>query len=139
MQELTLLERIQAMEKGREDLGPRNTGRLERSLVRHLTALLNTRQGSVPIGLEYGVPDFTDLGSSFSAESIPQLRESLERIVLAYEPRLTNVRILHTPKADVPMAAVFRLEAEIQTDEGLRYLAFETILDAVGKVHLKTE
>lgn len=139
MQEGTLLERISAMEKGRQDLGPRSMGRLERSLVRHLTALLNTRQGSVPMAPDYGVPDFTDLGSSFSTESIPALREDLERIVLAYEPRLSNVRINYTPRPDMPLAAVFRLEAEVMTGEGPRRLAFETILDATGKVRLQTE
>ena len=139
MLELTLLERISAMEKGREDLGPRSAGRLEASLVRHLTALLNTRQGSVPLAPDYGVPDFTDLGSTFTMQSIPELSRDLARIIQTYEPRLKNVRVVHTPRPDMPLAAVFRLEAEVPTEEGSFHMAFETILEAAGKVRLQTE
>ena len=32
---------------------------LTQSIVAHLQRILNTRQGSVPIDTEFGVPDFT--------------------------------------------------------------------------------
>lgn len=135
MQNLTLLERIGTLENKRDGLTDRQ--RLERSLVRHLTSLLNTRRGSVPIAPDYGIADVTDLGRSFTEESITEFKKELERIIMHYEPRLSRVRVEYTPRPDVPLSAVFAIEAAISTEYGEQTLQFETMLDATGMVRLK--
>jgi type VI secretion system protein len=138
MQEMTLLERVQALEKGKLNaLPPLMT--LQHSLARHLTAMLNTRRGNAPIAPDYGIADFTDLGSGFSQESIDDLKAELERVIMRYEPRLSDVRVQYSPRADLPLAAVFSLEATIRTENGVSPLRFETILDATGVVRLHEE
>jgi type VI secretion system protein len=139
MRELTLLERIYALEKGEKDLGPYNPARLHRSLLRHLTAMLNTRRGNVPIAPDYGLADLTDLGSNFTEESINDIGEELERAIRLYEPRLINVRVKFTPKKDMPLEAVFLLEGEVLTADGRSPLRFETVLDAAGAVRIREE
>jgi type VI secretion system protein len=139
VQDLTLLERVYAMEKGDARFGTHSTERLYRSLIRHLRAMLNTRRGSVPIAPDYGIADMTDLGSKFTEESVDDLKADLERLVTHFEPRLHDVKAHYTPKADMPLAAVFSLEASIRTENGSVPLRFQTILDAAGTVQLKGE
>ncbi|MDR0827346.1 MAG: type VI secretion system baseplate subunit TssE [Desulfovibrio sp.] len=137
MQDLTLLERIRAMGKGEREAGGHDPNRLNHSLLRHLTAILNTRRGSVPIAPDYGIADVTDLGSSFTAESVADMQTDLERVVMRYEPRLSSVHMEYTPKPELPIAAVFCLDAAIETENGTTPLHFDTILDATGIVSLK--
>jgi type VI secretion system protein len=140
MQDMTLLERIHALEKeGKESPGHFSPERLQRSLLQHLTAMLNTRRGNVPIAPDYGLADLTDLGSSFTEEGVGDLEEELARVILRYEPRLSDVRVQYAPRPDLPLAAVFRLEATVQMENGPSPLRFETILDATGVVRLREE
>jgi type VI secretion system protein len=139
VRDLTLLERVYAMEKGGASLGTNHTERLYRSLIRHLRAMLNTRRGSVPIAPDYGIADMTDMGSKFTEESVDDLKADLEHLVELYEPRLHDVRAKYTPMPDMPLAAVFSLEASVRTENGLMPLHFRTILDAVGTVRLQGE
>jgi type VI secretion system protein len=139
MRDLTLLERIYATEKGEKDLDSYNPARAQRSLVRHLTAMLNTRRGNVPIAPDYGLADLTDLGSSFTEESINDIRTELERTIRLYEPRLSNVRVKFAPRKDLPLEAVFLLEGEVLTEDGHSPLRFETVLDAAGSVRIREE
>jgi type VI secretion system protein len=134
MHDLALLERIEAMEGAYGgETGPQ---RLKRSLARHLTSLLNTRQGSVPIASDYGIADMTDLGRSFTEESVAEFNGELERVIMRYEPRLSAVRVAYSPRPDMPLSAVFSIEAAVNTEYGRQTLHFETILDATGTVRL---
>jgi len=134
MHEFTLLERINAMEHARDKATRRQ--RLERSLARHLTSMLNTRRGSVPIAPDYGIADVTDLGRSFTEESVADFKAELERVIMRYEPRLSAVRVHYAPRPDTPLSAVFEIEAAVNTEYGQQMLHFETILEASGTVRL---
>jgi type VI secretion system protein len=140
MQDMTLLERLHALEKKKqENIGQFSPARLQRSLMRHLTAMLNTHRGNVPIAPDYGIGDLTDLGSNFTEEGVGDMEEELARVILRYEPRLSDVRLQYAPRPDLPLAAVFRLEATVQTEHGPSPLRFETILDATGVVRLQED
>ena len=134
MHELTLLERIDAMASVRDKATGRQ--RLERSLARHLASLLNTRRGSVPIAPDYGIADVTDLGRSFTEESLADFTAELERVIMRYEPRLASVRVAYSPRTDAPLSAVFEIEAAVTTEYGRQTLYFETRLDATGMMRL---
>jgi len=134
MHNLTLLERIEAMKNAHDPATERQS--LERSLVRHLTSMLNTRRGSVPIAQDYGIADVTDLGRSFTEESVTEFKTELERVIMRYEPRLCSVRVEYAPRQDAPLSAVFEIEATVNTEYGRQTLRFETILDATGAVRL---
>src|SRR3546814_20498612 len=66
MNERRLLERIANLDAND---GGGQTSRAEvlvTSILDHLHRILNTRQGSVPVDQDFGVPDFTNLAGSFS-------------------------------------------------------------------------
>ena len=134
MHEFTLLERIDAMENVRDKATRQQ--RLKYSLARHLTSLLNTRRGSVPIAPDYGIADVTDLGRSFSEESVADFKGELERVIMRYEQRLSAVRVEYAPRPDMPLSALFEIEAIVNTDLGQQTLHFETVLEASGIVRL---
>ncbi|MDR3176379.1 MAG: type VI secretion system baseplate subunit TssE [Desulfovibrio sp.] len=134
MHDLTLLERIDSMENARN--GTTERQRLERSLVRHLTSILNTRRGSVPIAPDYGIADVTDLGRSFTEESVAEFKTDLEHVIMRYEPRLVAVRVEYSPRPDTPLSAAFEIEAAVNTEYGRQTLRFETTLDVTGAVRL---
>jgi type VI secretion system protein len=141
MHGLTLLERLAAREKPGAT-GQRNLESLEKSIIRHLTSLLNTRLGTVPIAPDYGIADFADLGRN-SENSVAEFRMKLERVIERFEPRLSDVRV--TPlqqsgsKKEALLAAVFEIRATVR--QGIQKhggvpLRFETKLDASGAVRL---
>jgi type VI secretion system protein len=132
---LLLLERIQALEKGRPDTG--DQAALQRSVMRHLSALLNTRRGSVPIAEDYGIGETMDIAGDFSKEGIATLERDLEAVIGKYEPRLANVKVTFAPRNALPLTVVFRIDASLATETGPRPLRLETILDADGAVHLQ--
>ncbi len=70
------------------------------SIVEHLRALLNTRQGESPSVPDFGVVDFTDLVHNFP-EAIQMLQRCIRTTVLQYEPRLKNVVVQHVRDDEV--------------------------------------
>ncbi len=146
MQSLTLLERLTELEnlsqkKGGEDFTKKSPlQKLEASVIRHLNAILNTRKGSVPIAPDFGIADITDLGRSFTDESLEDFKSELERVILLYEPRLSGISIKHSPKANSPLFVVFLIEATISATiegrEGQHLLQFETLFDASNVAYL---
>jgi type VI secretion system protein len=103
------------------------------SVRRHVTTLLNTRQGSVLLDPDFGVPDFTNLGSHFSRLDLPRLERTMVEYISRYEPRLRNIHILFDPPGDDHFTLAFSITAElaVDTDTGssampLRFLSSVT-------------
>lgn len=90
MKEKRLLERIGALQVGSERSHLTQAEVLLDSLMAHLSRILNTRQGSVPIDPDFGVPDFTNLAGSFATGETAQIIEHMTRMVARYEPRLKS-------------------------------------------------
>ena len=64
MHEMTLLERIEALDSKTADNADINLVDVEiQSIMGHLRKLLNTDRGSVQIDPEYGLPDMTVFSS----------------------------------------------------------------------------
>jgi type VI secretion system protein len=131
---MLLLERIQALERGRPITDDQAS--LQRSIMHHLTAMLNTRRGSVPIAEDYGIGDIMDVGG-FSKADASNLERDLEEVIRKYEPRLAKVHVVFSPRKDLPLSAVFQIEAMLVTDAGLRPMNLETIIEADGTVRLQ--
>ena len=83
---------------------------LTQSIVAHLQRILNTRQGSVPIDTEFGVPDFTNLAGSFAVGQTTQIIENMTRMIARYEPRLKSPRIQVVEGAQEVLSLSFSLE-----------------------------
>ena len=105
------------------------------SIVEHLRALLNTRQGEAPSVPDFGVVDFTDLVHSFP-EAIQTLQRSIRSTILQYEPRLKNVVVQHV-RDEESLVLRFQITAQLAGKNGRGAVRFETQLRAGGHMSVK--
>ena len=129
-----LLERIRIMEENPERRLDVDPGTVVNSVLEHLVRVLNTKKGSVEIDPEFGVPDLTNMSSSFSSESIPELEEAIKSVIVNYEPRLKDVSVHFQTQQDDLLALRFSIAAKLVTDEKGKPILFETIVDSDGQV-----
>ncbi len=107
------------------------------SIVEHLKALLNTRQGEAPAVPDFGVVDFTDLVHNFP-EAIQMLQRCIRTTILQYEPRLKNVVVQHV-RDEEALVLKFQITAQLQNKGGRSggAVRFETQLRAGGHISVR--
>jgi type VI secretion system protein len=105
------------------------------SIVEHLRALLNTRQGEAPSAPEFGVMDFTDLVHNFP-EAIQMLQRCIRSTILSYEPRLKNVVVQHVRDEEV-LVLKFQITAQLGGKNQRGAVRFETQLRAGGQISVR--
>lgn len=138
MQEQRLLERIAHLEMGNTPESKQtNEQRLICSIQSHLLRILNTRQGSVPIDPNFGVPDFTNLAGSFSAGSTPEIVHDLTRMIQLYEPRLMQPKITVAEADNEVLSLSFQLEGVVRIADRNIPIRLATRVSASGKVTLQ--
>ncbi|WP_421029158.1 type VI secretion system baseplate subunit TssE [Paraburkholderia sp. A1RO-5L] len=139
MKERRLLERIASWEAGEEGDARTNQTQVDvlvRSVMNHLTRLLNTRQGSVQIDPLFGVPDFTNLAGTTAMGSTREIEEEIRRMVLRYEPRIKSPRVtLNREETDV-LSIRFALEGALEVDDREIPLRISTTVGANGRVSI---
>ncbi len=134
----TLLERIRSLERGPDETMYKDTPKNVESILRHLRNMLNTRQGSVPIADDYGMPDLTNFPGENLSEAAAELEDVRRRIIQKSEPRLTNVRISFEPEVDESSVLRFKLGAEvISRDENRTPIVFETVVTSSGMIKIE--
>ncbi|CAM2178114.1 type VI secretion system protein [Paraburkholderia sacchari] len=134
-----MLERIASWEAGEEGDARTNQTQVDvlvRSVMNHLTRLLNTRQGSVQIDPLFGVPDFTNLAGTTAMGSTREIEEEIRRMVLRYEPRIKSPRVtLNREETDV-LSIRFALEGALEVDDREIPLRISTTVGANGRVSI---
>lgn len=134
MREERLLERIRRWEKEpfvREKEDPK---RMVHSVVNHLQRILNTRQGSVEIAADYGIPDFTHFMDA-RIESTTHLENAIAEVIRKYEPRLRNVRVNFSSLDEERLQLSFRISGHLFT--GTEQVVLETLVGPDGKVQVR--
>lgn len=136
MKEKRLLERIVSLqaEVGRSRLTQAET--LIQSIREHLQRILNTRQGSVPIDAEFGVPDFTNLAGSFATGETTQIIDNMTRMIARYEPRLKSPRIQVAEGAQEVLSLSFTLDGLVSIDDRDIPIHLATRVSSDGRVSL---
>ncbi len=136
MREERLLERIRAWqaEPGRRTRG--DSRRAIDSVLGHLQRILNTRQGSVPIGEDYGVPDFTDLVQVYP-DGVRDFEKSIRQTIQKYEPRLKSVRVYFLPPDEDVLSVRFQITGKLATEDHKDPVRFESEMGSDGKVSIK--
>jgi type VI secretion system protein len=136
MREQRLLERICSWEKEPDRRSREDSGRIIDSVMEHLQRILNTRQGSVQIADDFGLPDFTDLIDNYP-ESIMDLERSIRRMVQKYEPRLTSIQVNFIPQEDENLSLDFQITAELKAGDEKLPVRFDSQMESSGKVNVK--
>jgi len=138
MYEERLLERI----AGLEDPSGRKRGteasRAVDSVIRHLQRMMNTRQGSVPIAEDYGVPDMTNFPAQDLAGAGKDIAGAIRDFIRTYEPRLGKVQVVFEQRDENRLSLRFRLEGILVREKKMPVL-FETVVDADGRVSVMSE
>jgi type VI secretion system protein len=132
-----LFERIRRVEDAPDRVIESNAELLKRSVVNHLRHILNTRQGSVEIADDYGIPDFTNIINETDLRSIEDVQETVREVILKYEPRLADVRVTHhKEKKDTTIGITFRLNGSIRYRDKEIPVVFETVLEPNGQISI---
>jgi len=136
MKEQRLLERIASLGDGRARSHQTHVEVLIESIRAHLQRILNTRQGSVPIDPDFGVPDFTNLAGSSIAGTSQEVAASITRMVARYEPRLKSVRVLLAESDSEVLSLSFTLEGSIEVSDKIIPIRLATRVSASGRIAL---
>ena len=103
------------------------------SVAAHLAKMLSTRAGSVQTLADYGLPDLNDMRLSLH-DSLSQARLAIENFIEAYEPRLSNVRVLSLPRDHDQLRLSFNIEGLLEVEGFRRQVSFAARLDGSGQV-----
>ncbi|AUA56079.1 MULTISPECIES: type VI secretion system baseplate subunit TssE [Achromobacter] len=139
MREHRLLERIASLGSDVERSHITRAEVLVDSILDHLRRILNTRQGSVPIDLSFGVPDFTNLAGSFSSGTTTQMIEDIGRMIQRYEPRLRQPQITFTNTQDEVLSLGFAISGFIAVDDREIPVRLASHVASNGKVSLRRQ
>ncbi|HQO36171.1 MAG TPA: type VI secretion system baseplate subunit TssE [bacterium] len=140
MYEETLLERIRHLEQDPHERGARDISLGIESILGHLQKMMNTRQGSVPIANDYGMPDLTNFPGDNLGAAAGELEHMIKAVIQKYEPRLIQVDVHFDPKPGETSILRFRLEGTMMADRNKTTpIVFETIVTAEGAVRLEKQ
>ncbi len=131
-----LLERISRLEDDNEEKKQQKSSSTtweSESIQLHLARLLNTRQGSVSIAPDYGVPDMTNVPGDSVQEIRQNIEQILQKVVRKYEPRLINTRLVMQETSKQSFDLQFRLEAVVAGHEDVS-ITFETVVTTDGRI-----
>ena len=103
------------------------------SVAAHLAKMLSTRAGSVQTLADYGLPDLNDMRLSLH-DSLSQARLAIENFIEAYEPRLSNVRVISLPRDNDQLRLAFSIEGLLEVEGFKRQVSFSARLDGSGQV-----
>lgn len=101
------------------------------SVVDHLRAMLNTRQGESATVPDFGLVDFSDVCHQMP-EAIGAIQQSIRATIMKYEPRLKNVSVRFVPSDD-PLVVRFEVVARL-ADARRSVVRLRTSLSAGGQV-----
>ncbi len=113
---------------------------LRQSIVRHLTRLLNTRRGSVPIDLEYGLSDMNNIAGSLSMGTSEEICEEIIWQIKRYEPRLRNPALTSIKEENQIITLKFELSAQIVRDDSQTtgdVFSMYLRINSAGQIHIE--
>jgi type VI secretion system protein len=134
-----LLERIRSIERDPSYRGRASYTRIVNSILEHLQRLLNTRQGNANISEDYGIPDFSNLATNYSNETVADLAASIQEVIKKYEHRLTGIKVTTESSVEASLVVKFKVEGKLVVEgQGPVAVSFETTVTPDGQVRVKT-
>jgi type VI secretion system protein len=138
MHEERLTQRIRNLERKDSVRAVDDLSYIVNSIINHLQRVLNTRQGSVPIADDYGMPDFTNYQGLGIDEEAKGIYEILRNMILQYEPRLHGAQVVYEPDKNDMLSLRFKLQTEIVHGRDEKSVVeLETVISSEGKVRVE--
>ncbi len=110
---------------------------LTASVIDDLEKMYNTRQGTVMLDTEFGLPDFTSMMNSLSPSDIENLTRAFIMTTNRYESRLKNVTVRFNKKEGDLGVMRFSVSCKIAHAEQLYPMKFDALLQGDGSVTLQ--
>lgn len=138
MYEERLTQRLRNLERKDSVKAVDDLSHIVNSIINHLQRVLNTRQGSVPIAEDYGMPDFTNYQGLGIAEQAKGISEIIRNMILKYEPRLHGAQVVYEPDKNDLLSLRFKLQTEIVHGRDEKSVVeLETVISSEGKVRVE--
>lgn len=138
MARLRFLERLRHARQQGDERNTVETADIIQSVTNHLSRILNTRQGNTVLDQDFGMPDFSALGASFSTSEIPRIERELSAFISRCEPRLRQVHVHYAPDPHQPLQLAFFLDAELALDDETVRIHWTTLVEPSGRVVINT-
>lgn len=136
-----LLERL-----SRQELPNQNDRRTPEDLVkasiqRYLARLLNVRRGSVPVDIEYGLSDMSNIAGSFAVGYVSEIQREILIQIDRYERRLLKPTIQQVVEEREVITLKFILKGQIDLSVGstevIKELSMFLRIDSAGQVRVE--
>ncbi len=134
--ERTLLERLARPKTRGGRTMAENTNEGIKSILRHLTNMLNTRVSHAPAQMDYGIPEPSEVAHAFP-DALGQMQRAIRTCIEKYEPRLTGVNVMHVESEEDQFALRFQITAQIATSKERMPVCFDTLVDSAGRIRVK--
>ena len=138
MSRLRFLERLRRAHLQGDERNAVETEDIVQSVTEHLSRILNTRQGNTVLDQNFGMPDFSALGASFTTSELPHIEKELSVFIAHCEPRLRHVHLRHAPDTEQPLQLTFLLDAELILDNRTIPIHWTTCVEPSGHVVIST-
>jgi type VI secretion system protein len=136
-----LLERLSRQEL--PNLNDRRTPEdlVKASIQRYLARLLNVRRGSVPVDVEYGLSDMSNIAGSFAVGYVSEIQREILIQIDRYEKRLLKPTIQQVVEEREVITLKFILKGQIDLSVGstevIKELSMFLRIDSAGQVRVE--
>ena len=136
-----LLERLSRQEL--PNLNDRRTPEdlVKASIQRYLSRLLNVRRGSVPVDVEYGLSDMSNIAGSFAVGYVSEIQREILIQIDRYEKRLLKPTIQQVVEEREVITLKFILRGQIDLSVGstevIKELSMFLRIDSAGQVRVE--
>jgi type VI secretion system protein len=106
-----------------------------RSAIRNLQNLFNAWAGHAPAQMDLGLPPPSEIAHGYP-QSIPLVIKAIRTCIEKYEPRLTDVRVMHVESEEAVLQLRFKVDAKLVTGTHTEHVSFDTLVKPQGHVSL---
>lgn len=132
-----LLKRIKLWSVSAEAAYRSDINDLIESILDDLSKMYNTRQGTVLLDENYGLPDFTSLMNTMAPPEIAKLSRAFLLTTTKYETRLKNLTVRFNKQDDDFGIMRFSVSCKIPHKDEIYPLKFDALLLGDGSVSLQ--
>lgn len=104
------------------------------SLLAHLRAMCQTRQGTMLTCPQYGVTPVSEIVHAFP-DAVDEIARSIKATIAAYEPRLADVSVRQLPTEDLTLR--YTITARLRDDRTGQRFQFETSVDTSRRLTIR--
>jgi len=116
--------------------GTPDVGTYVESVLADVNKLYNTRQGSVPISDNYGLPDISDLLASLTPPDMEMIRSAIEATTSEFEPRMQDIDVSIPSEEKMGMLR-FSVRANLLYEKTSIPLRYQVDIEGDGRVSIR--